>query len=92
MANTQKAGLVVSQVRALSSKIIEVNAEINKVADRYNRNGGQSFLHPFFVEADGQTPRSDLDVTEAQIVTCISNLSQLTAWLDARMDVFIQAE
>ena len=91
MANTQKAGQVVSQVRALATRIVELSADLNKTADRYNRNGGQAFLHPFFLDADGQ-PRADLDVTEAQIVTCVSALQQMTTWLNAKMDVFVQAE
>lgn len=92
MANTQKAGQVVSQVRSLATRIVDLSADLNKIADRYNRNGGQAFLHPFFLEADGVTPRTDLDVTEAQIVTCITNMAQMMTWLNNKMDVFIQAE
>ncbi len=91
MVSTQKAGNVVSQVRSLATRIVELYADINNAADRYNRNGGQAFLHPFFLDADG-LPRTDLDITEAQIVTCISNMTQMTTWLNAKMDVFIQAE
>ena len=92
MATTNKAGQVVSQVRAISTQIIELSETLNKVNARYVKNGGQAFLHPFFTEADGETARTDLDVTEAQIVTCISALQQMTTWLNNKMDVFIQAE
>lgn len=92
MATTVKAGNVVSQIRAVSTQFIELSETLNKINARYVKNGGQTFLHPFFVEADGETARTDLDVTEAQIVTCVSALQQLTTWLNNKMDVFVQAE
>ena len=91
MASTVKAGNVVAEVRTLATKIIELAAELNKTADRYTRNGGQTFLHPFFLNADGTT-RTDLDVTEAQIITAVSAIQQMSTWVSNKMDVFIQAE
>lgn len=57
-----------------------------------SKTADKRFYTHFFTEADGETARTDLDVTEAQIVTCVSALQQMTTWLNNKMDVFIQAE
>lgn len=92
MASTMKAGNVIGQIRALSSELVELHSKLQKVLKRYNGNGGQTFLHPFFLKEDGVTARTDLDVTEAQVITAVANMQQVYQKIDDLLDTFIQAE
>jgi hypothetical protein len=92
MASTAKAGNVVGQIRTMCTDLIDFHGKLQKVVKRYNANGGQTFLHPFFLKEDGITPRTDLDVTEAQIVTAIANMQTVFTRVDNFLDTFVQAE
>lgn len=92
MASTAKAARVIKDLVALNAQLVELHSQLQKTLGRFTHNGGESFLHPFFMEADGVTPRTDLDFTEAQLLLSRTNQQLVYQRLDNLIASFIQAE
>lgn len=91
MASTAKAGQVVGKIRQMCETLIDLRAEITIVTEAYTKNGGSTFIAPFFLDDQGQ-PRADIDVTEAQILTAVSAQIAILTALNTFIDPLVQAE
>lgn len=89
---TAKAANIVQAVRLLNTQLVELHSQLQKTLGRYNHNGAGAFIKPFFMQEDGTTPRTDLDVTEQQILSSLANQQLVFQRLDNLLATFIQAE
>lgn len=69
---------IVSKTRTEVTQILDALNKVKPIIDMYNDLGGQAFIAAYLDdEATGS------DITTADFVTAISNLSQMQTWLDS---------
>lgn len=89
--NTIKPANIVSQIQATCTELVSLRSKLQELTQRYEANGGQSFLHPYFVD-ENENLRQDLNVSEDQIVTAMNDIITVRNTLDSFIDTFIVAE
>ena len=56
----------IARTRAFITAATNAFEDLQAAGNEYTALGGSAGIKPFFFQADGVTPRTDLDITEAQ--------------------------
>lgn len=71
-----RASQLVSKIQGQLTALQSVRAQLWALQEEYTAKGGQTFIHEHFTDGQGQ-PRTDLDITEAALVTGMYAVSEI---------------
>lgn len=80
-----RASQLVSKIQTQLSALQTVRSQLWALQEEYTAKGGQTFIREHFLDAEGQ-PRTDLDITEAAVVTGMFAVSEVLGTLATHRD------